>query len=339
MAIKLPGFGWRYLLYPVIGLVVANLVFQVVLGYYQLHAFRRADPVLLLVAVGNQLIAYLVVVPAMQSFFDRCGIRMSSLRTFGLVSAGLALAKVFPAGDYVYWRTSLKGRHGSVNATTQWTIMFYLWMVAGLVLTFFIFELATLALYPNSAATTLVGKLRYLPFGVTLLILFFMLLARWSWVKGVLSKAVFDRLGSRAVSPAGIIRDRHLGWHELRALTVASVGVWLIESMTLYLCLQAVGVPVPVVIAIFGFAFARLFELLPLVPGGIGQVEAGSVLFFAAYGFHIGWIFTATVLYRLITYWPPIIIGVICHAGLKNASLSPTRSKGRLDLVVGWHTK
>jgi hypothetical protein len=33
-------------------------------------------------------------------------------------------------------------------------------------------------------------------------------------------------------------------------------------------------------------------------------------LFFAAYGYPLGPVFTATILYRIITYWPALIVGV-----------------------------
>jgi uncharacterized membrane protein YbhN (UPF0104 family) len=337
MAISL-RWRWKYVLYPVAGLVLLNLSYQLLISLYQLPKIQRADPTLLIVAVVNQLVVYLLVVPAMQSFFARCGIRLGGWRTFAMASSGLAFTKIIPAGDYVLWRTWLRHRRGSVNATTQWIIMYYLWMLAGLLLLFFVSQMLTLAFYPHfqSATATLhtrfVRNLRYLPAGMTVLVLLGLMVARWSWLKQVVSKIVFDKLGSRAVSPLGIIRDRHLGRHELTALTMAALGAWFLEAMTLYLCMQAIGLEVPFVIAVFGYASARLFELLPIVPGGIGQIEVGTTVFFAAYGYPFGMVLSATVLYRLITYWPPLMVGLAGYISMRNSSAGGDKDAGRLML-------
>lgn len=334
MPIKLPRLRWRYLLYPVAGLAVANIAYQFAISWYQLGYFRQADPVLLLLALANQLVAYTVVVPAMRGFYARAGIHMSDWRTFGLVASALGLGKLLPGGEYILWRTFFHRRKGGVTATTQWMIMYGVWMVGGLVLLFFGFEMATLAFYSNAAATTVVGKLRYLPVILTLGFMVGLLFAKWEWVRRVLSRVAFDKLGSRSVSPMGIIRDRKLGQNELGALTFTGLAYWLVEALTMYFCLAAIGIRVPLVIAIFGYTFARLFELLPLVPGGIGVIEAGAVVFFVAYGYHVRPVFAAAVLFRLLTFWPPVMIGAISYAGLKKGSGKGAWNDGRLELAA-----
>jgi uncharacterized protein (TIRG00374 family) len=304
---------WFVFLYPILGIIVLDLVYQVLITWRQADIIAGADPRFLVVAAANQLAVYLVLVPAMQEFYSASGIMLTSKRAFGMLAMGLAFARIVPAGEYVVWRASLRKYKGSVSATTQWLIMYYTWMFAGLVVLFLVAEILTLAIYPNAHSDTLVGKLRYLPIALSFLFLAGLLGSRLDWLKRLLRKIAFDKLGSHAVAPFGIIKDRKLGRQQLGVLTFAALATWMIEGFTMYLCMRSIGVEVPIIIAMFGFTFARLFSIIPLTPGSIGQIETGAALFFAAYGYPIGIMVTGTLLYRLVTYWPPLLIGVVTY--------------------------
>ena len=301
---------WYGLRYPVLGLLALDLTYQSLITWRQAHVIARAEPTLLLVAVLNQLTVYIVLMPAMRRFYAKANIGLRPARVFALLAMGLAFARIVPAGEYLVWRASLRHVKGAATATTQWLILYYTWMFGGLVALFFMWEMVTLIFYPNAHVDTLVGNLRFLPVVLSLGVCAVALATRSQWVRNFLRRAAYDKLGSQAVSPLGIIRERRLGRSELLPLTLACLFVWLIESFTLYLCLLAIGVEVPFAIVAFGFTFARLFSLIPLTPGGIGEIEAGTGLFFAAYGYHFGMVFTATILYRVITYWPALLLGL-----------------------------
>jgi len=330
---------WYVILYPIAGLALVNIAYQLGSSWRQAHLIAQADPVLLGVAVLNQLVAYQVVVPAMQRFYARVGLPLSSWKTFGLVALGLTAAKVVPAGEYVVWRLSFRRLKGGASATTQWLILYYVAMFGGLLVLFLVFEAATLAFYPHAQASTLVGKLRFLPVGATLAFLVALLFVRLLGVAAVIKRLAFDALGSQAVSPVSIIRERKLDGEDVSALALASLATWLVEALTLYLCLWAMGLRVPLVIAIFGFTFMRLFSFLPLVPGGIGELEAGALLFFAAYGYPVSPVFTATILYRLITYWPPMVIGLMSYIGFKGSGGSETIRFGGRQFAAELHRR
>jgi uncharacterized membrane protein YbhN (UPF0104 family) len=309
---------WHIVWYPLVGVLLANVAYQFVISWRQADLLRHARPSLVLVAVLNQLLVYWVVVPAMRSFYASARIRLSAWRAFGLVSAGLAVAKVIPAGDYLVWRSSLHTERGGVTATTQWLIMFYTWMFSGLVLLFLVAEAVALVFYRDVHAQTLVGALRFLPIGLGGVFLVALLATSFAPVQRFLMRLAFDKLGSKAVSPLHIIQDRKLGRAVLGRLTFTAVSTWLIEAFTYYLCMKAIGIQIPLAIAVFGFAFARLFTFLPIAPGGIGEIEAGTALFFAAYGYPVSPTITATLMYRLITYWPPLMVGAAAYLGIKN---------------------
>jgi hypothetical protein len=314
----------------VLGIVVADLAYQAIVAWRAWHILERAQPEFLILAVLNQLVVYWILVPAMQRFYGAAGIALHHRRTFGMLATGLAVARIIPVGEYVVWRAATRKLRGGASATTQWLILYYAWMFAGLVLLFMVFQVITFVAYPNAHVKSLVGLLRYLPvlMGVLLVIIGVLLATQVSWVQRLIWKVAFDRFGSRSVWPWHIVRDRKLGRYELGALSAAAVGMWLVEGFTMFLCLYSLNIRVPLVIAMFGFTFARLFALLPLTPGGIGIIETGAVLFFAAYGYPVGPVFTAVVIYRLITYWPALLVGAGVYLADRGVPISVALSEG-----------
>ena len=321
---------WRILLYPVLGIVVADLAYQGIVAWRAAHVLARAQPEFLVLAVLNQLAVYWVLVPAMKRFYARAGIMLSDRRTFGLLATGLAVARIIPVGEYAVWRAGTRKLRGGASASTQWLIMYYAWMFSALVILFMVAQMVTFVFYSHAHVNTLVGLLRYLPvlLGILLVLMGVLLATQVAWVQQMVWRLAFDKFGSRSVWPWHIIRDRKLGRHELGALSASAVAMWLLEGFTMYLCLNSIGVRVPVVIALFGFTFARLFALLPLTPGGIGIIETGAVLFYAAYGYPVGQVFIATVIYRLITYWPALIVGAAVYLADSGVPMSVALSEG-----------
>jgi uncharacterized membrane protein YbhN (UPF0104 family) len=311
---------WHVVWYPVAGIVFVELAYQLIVSWHQAYLISQAHVWLLLLAVANQMVAYAVLTSPMQSFYEACGIWLSTKRTFGLLATGLAVTRVVPFGDYLVWRAGLHKERGNVSASTQWAVLYYTWLSCGLILLFILSEIATLIFYPNPQATSFAGDLRLLPISAGAIFVIALALTRFRWVREHLKQIAFDRLGSKAISPLGIIRDRRLGKKEIGALTFAAIVCWVVEGLTLFLCLHSMGLQVPLIITLFGFAFARLFALIPLTPGGIGEIEAATAVFFVAYGYPLGLVFTGTVLFRLITYWPALIVGGFSYFAGKSAS-------------------
>jgi uncharacterized membrane protein YbhN (UPF0104 family) len=294
----------------VVGAVVLNVVFQLLLTWRQFNTIAEARPLLVIAAILNQVVAYGVIVPAMGRFYERCGIYLSSWRAFALVGAGLAASRVFPSGEYFVWRMSLARHRGGVASTTQWFIMYSVGMFVALAGLFLLFEVLSIVLYPYAHMESVVESLRYIPMLVGAAVVMSVLALRIPRFRRWVAKLAFGQVSKHSFSPQGIIRDRGLDWRDLSWLVFASVGSWMIEGYTLYLCMAALGMHVPFVLAICGYCFARLIANMPLSPGGIGEMEAASVLFFATYGLPVELVITALLLHRLITYWPPIAIGV-----------------------------
>ena len=90
--------------------------------------------------------------------------------------------------------------------------------------------------------------------------------------------------------------------------------LWLV----LLACLRATGLSqaqVPWQTSLAAFAFVRLLTVLPLTPGGVGITELGLVGVLAAGAGHqvSAQVAAAVLLYRAVTYLPPIPLGaVVC---------------------------
>jgi uncharacterized membrane protein YbhN (UPF0104 family) len=104
------------------------------------------------------------------------------------------------------------------------------------------------------------------------------------------------------------------GWR-ITATTVASnLILWLV----LLACLRGVGLSqaqVPWQTSLAAFAFVRLLTALPITPGGLGITELGLIgTLTAGAGPAAGAQVTAAVLlYRAVTYLPPIPLGAITY--------------------------
>jgi uncharacterized membrane protein YbhN (UPF0104 family) len=126
-------------------------------------------------------------------------------------------------------------------------------------------------------------------------------------------KATFDipgsLLGFRRQAGA-LIGAR--GWRITVATAAANLTLWLV----LLACLRGVGLSQAQVswqTSLAAYAFVRLLTVLPVTPGGLGITELGLIGILAAGAGHqdTAQITAAVLLYRAVTYLPPIPLGAI----------------------------
>src|SRR6201986_1267362 len=133
--------------------------------------------------------------------------------------------------------------------------------------------------------------------------------------------AIFCRVVRRPVSldvPGSLLgfRDRAStliaarGWRITAATAASNLTLWL----PLLECPRGVGLSqaqVPWQTSLAAFALVRLLTVLPITPGGLGITELGLIAILTA-GHRDGAQVTAAVLlYRAVTYLPPIPLGAI----------------------------
>jgi putative heme transporter len=133
--------------------------------------------------------------------------------------------------------------------------------------------------------------------------------------------AIFCRVVRRPVSfdiPGSLLgfRDRASaliaarGWRITAATAASNLTLWLV----LLACLRGMGLSqaqVPWQTSLAAFAFVRLLTVLPITPGGLGITELGLIATLAAGAGHRdgAQVTAAVLLYRAVTYLPPIPLG------------------------------
>jgi uncharacterized membrane protein YbhN (UPF0104 family) len=109
-------------------------------------------------------------------------------------------------------------------------------------------------------------------------------------------------------------------WQITAAMAVGNLALWLV----LLACLRGIGLSqaqVPWQTSFAAFAFVRLLTMLPVTPGGIGITELGLVGILAADAGHraTAQVTAAVLLYRAVTYLPPIPLGAVACLAWRHA--------------------
>ncbi len=101
---------------------------------------------------------------------------------------------------------------------------------------------------------------------------------------------------------------RHRPFNLVKAL-ISTMTLTIFNVMCLYACAQALGVELNFAITFLIFTFGLTAGTLTPTPGGLGGFEAGLVAGFMAYDINSSTALAVALLYRLISYWLPLIIG------------------------------
>ena len=121
----------------------------------------------------------------------------------------------------------------------------------------------------------------------------------------------------RLVGPVGHgVRDaRRL----VRSGNLALAGAlmwWGFQIAVLWASFEAFGTSPSFAVLAVAFFVGMLANLLPL-PGGVGGVEGGMIAALAAFSVDAGQAVVAVLLYRAVTFWLPMIPGVIAYFQLR----------------------
>jgi putative heme transporter len=108
----------------------------------------------------------------------------------------------------------------------------------------------------------------------------------------------------------GLVRHR---WIRLTAATILSHAALF---LVLVACLRVMGVSdeeVSWAEVLAVFAFARLLTAIPLTPGGVGVVELALITGLTRAGGDAAQVVAAVLLFRLLTYVLPILLGTVTY--------------------------
>jgi uncharacterized protein (TIRG00374 family) len=204
----------------------------------------------------------------------------------GLTAASLISTATLTALPLVSIPTVIGGAavdHGLVRAALLGAIVFVLFVAAGTLL------------LTNDAVLRLIGRAIEWCYGR-----FPSLRKRMSQQPGLPDRLVDTRNRIRAT----------LGKQWWIAL-LAAAGNWAFDYFALLAALTAVHSNPRPAIVILAYVAAAVLGMIPLTPGGLGFVEAGLTATLVAAGIPAGKAVVATLAYRLVSYWLPLLAGPV----------------------------
>jgi uncharacterized protein (TIRG00374 family) len=151
-------------------------------------------------------------------------------------------------------------------------------------------------------------------------------------------------LPDRLVYERNRIRDV-LGERWKAALLLSSGRIFF-DYCTLLATIRATGVKPQPALVLLAYSVAGLLALIPITPGGLGIVEAGLSGLLILAGIDAGNAVVATLAYRVISYWLPVVVGPFAylafrlrygapgHAGGEGGGTGPGRETGAAGAAV-----
>jgi uncharacterized protein (TIRG00374 family) len=117
---------------------------------------------------------------------------------------------------------------------------------------------------------------------------------------------------------AQIVRSRNL------LVIAGSIGYWLWDNAVLWATFHAFGFAPPITVILMGYLIGQLGGLLPL-PGGLGGIDGGLIGTLIVYGTPAAATAAAVLVYRVILFWLPLLLGAVAFVSLRRALNNPDR--------------
>ena len=313
---------WRSVVKGTIAVVVAGITIYLVFPsltevFASWPKLTSLDPIWFTVAVAAQ-VAHFTCTIALQ----RIALRTKawfSVATSQL--SGNSISLVVPGGAAVGAATQFRMLAASGNDTATAVgglTAFSLLGVAGL-LALPVFVLPAILLgvpidkgLEHAALVGIVGFVLFAGFGAVLLTLDGPL----RWV-GRVAQSARNRMKRKGEPMTGLPerlvyernRIREVLGRKWKSALLLSSGRIAFDYFTLLAAIRATGVKPQPALVLLAYAVAGLLALIPLTPGGLGIVEAGLSGLLILAGVDAGNAVVATLGYRVISYWLPIVVG------------------------------
>jgi uncharacterized protein (TIRG00374 family) len=104
---------------------------------------------------------------------------------------------------------------------------------------------------------------------------------------------------------------------------------WISNILILYSAFTAIGVDIGASKLIIGFSFGMIMTVIPVLPGGLGAMEAAMTAVYSQMGIEWSKALSASLLLRLFYYLIPSFISIFIYWGLKMSEPYYSYFKGR----------
>lgn len=296
----------------IIGISVVSLTLQIVASIFLIPKLNQpVNGFYVALAFAFEFMAFAILAPFTRIFYATQKVRFSYPRSLALLLSSEGFTRLVPFGDFFihrYYFNRYKLRKG---APLRYITVLYSFALLSLITLFLGFQLAVFLLYPSQISSSFAGKFVLIPLTITLAILALFVLRRSSRLSRNVQKFSRKQLGSELDSPFQILKDTKRSLGSILLMLLPLLTTWLLEGFAYVACLTAFGVDAPLLLGLYAYTFVKMFRFIPIFPGGVGEIEATSVLLFSAYGYAVLPVVTGSILFRFVSYWFPIVMGAI----------------------------
>jgi len=338
----------RRLLYPVILLLVLAVLFTQPLEWRRALALTKdANPRLLLLAVAAEVLRFGGMGVLLYVLAAAIGVRTQLLSAVRLSLVAVAARYVLPlAGvpDYVL-RARFLRRHGACGEVVAAylvldSVLGWLALMAIYLAGFIGYLLTHRGLPPRPAifGVAAVGTVLALAVAIKLRRDPQRIEAAVIWAHGMLQRTLgrllrrplgdAERIRSvlaaagRAGAPGPDTAGRTPG--RVARIAAATLLPPLADLVALALVFAAVGQPVDPTALLLGYGLAGYLAFLTPLPADGGVVEAALTLVFATLGYDLYAVVVGVVVFRLLSFWLPIPIGLLAGLGYDREAWADT---------------
>lgn len=223
----------------------------------------------------------------------------------------------------------------SVTSSVVITVLIYL-ALALIVVEGAVLQFMQTPDFNRSMMEALIGVAAVLGFAFTLTLLFFHNELRAVWARKLflavnhvifffskkeIPRENFDKFERQLDEGIRTIHGRKL---ELPKVVGYVFCDWVSNMLILYFAFKAVGISLGATTLVAGFAFGMLMTIIPILPGGLGAMEAAMTAAFSGMGIPVTQALTASLLFRLFYYLLPACASVFIYWALHASEPSPS---------------
>ncbi|MDA8132872.1 MAG: lysylphosphatidylglycerol synthase transmembrane domain-containing protein [Elusimicrobia bacterium] len=311
------------------------------------HTLRNSNPWWLLLSVFFSFCSYTLMGFSLWEVLRILGIGLPFLEVAGIAFVSTTVNYFVSSGGISGFatRAHLLGKRrvpygASVTSSVVITVLIYLALafivVQGAVLQF----MHTPDVHRNMTAA-IIGVVAVLAFAFTLTLLFFHHELRTVWGRKLfvavnrviylfsrreIPRENFDKFEAQLDEGIRAIEVRRFELSKVLAYVFAD---WFSNILILYFCFKAVGVSLGASTLIAGFAFGMLMTIIPILPGGLGAMEAAMTAAFSGMGVPVAEALTASLMFRLFYYLLPAFLSIFIYWTLHATEPPPAGEHSR----------
>lgn len=112
--------------------------------------------------------------------------------------------------------------------------------------------------------------------------------------------------------------------HNHKKLVTKIIGIQFalisFDALTVFALLHGFGVSVSLFVVFVGFMLTHVVAALPISPGSLIVFEGSMTLFYTALGIPIEAALVITLVYRALSFWMPMVVGIFLYRNLEKIS-------------------